>query len=242
MRYILDSSIKKTLQNLCRHHGFISRGQVFFRINGKNVLQAIGFRHERVFDHYALNIGLMSLYSEAEDSLLSSQSALPKYSICCLNNCANAVSIFKEHEFASFSVRSPQDQLSILDEKGFEWLDEVATQNCLLDAMDILDNISYKSTIWNDEMKLAPFLAVKDYCSADMVIASILNQQLGPNSFSPAPWTREDFLYYSTHYPGRNEKLLFLHKLITDERYESIDAYLNEQYCRNATRLRFLKM
>lgn len=213
---------------------------MFFRIHAETVLQAIGFQYERAFAHYALNIGVMSLYSNAEDSLFSARSSLPKYSICCLENCSNAVSLNQKHDLVSFSIRSPEEQLHILEEKGFDWLDGVTTQSHLLSAIDHLDNISYKSTVWNNEMRLAPFLAIRDYHSADRIIASILNQQLGPNSFSSPPWTEEDYAYYATHYPNKNEDLLYLHKLIADERDDSINAYLDEQYYKNTDRLRFL--
>lgn len=241
MVYPLDALVMKKMQNLCNDHRFASKGQVFFRLHADTILQAISFRYERTFSHYSLNIGLMSLYSEAENSLFSARSALPHFSICCLENRSSAVSLDREHEFVSFSVRSPEEQLCLLEKCGFEWLDGVVTQEHLLCAMNFLDNVSYKTIIWNNEFKLAPFLAIGDYYSADLVIASILDQQLGPCSFSPPPWNKDDYLYYSTHFPNKNEDLLHLHKLIANKNKEAINTYLEENYQKNAERLHFLR-
>lgn len=229
------------MQNLCNDHGFVSRGQVFFRIHADTILQAISFQYERTFSHYSLNIGLMSLYSDAEASLFSARSALPRYSICCLDNCSSAVSIERDHEFVSFSVRSPENQLCLLDKRGFEWLDGIVSQEHLLCAIDFLDNVSYKNTIWNNEFLLAPYLAVEDYYSADLVISSILDRQLGPHAFSAPPWSEKDFLYYSMHFPNRNEDFLHLHNLIVNKSKNSINTYLEENYKKNTDRLRFLR-
>ncbi len=229
------------MQKLCNEHGFTSKGHVFFRLHADTILQAICFRYERVFSHYSLNIGLMSLYSDAENSLFSARSALPRFSIYCLENQTSAVWIDRQHELISFSVQSPEKQLYLLEKCGFEWLDGVVTQEQLLCAMNFLDSVSYKTTIWNDEFKLAPFLAVEDYCSADRVIASILDQQLGPRSFSTPPWNEDDFLYYSIHFPNRNEDLLHIHKLIANKNKELINTYLEENYKKNADRLGFLR-
>lgn len=237
----LDFTIKKNMHNLCREHGFVSRGQVFFRLRGDAVLQAISFRYEHTFSHYALNIGLMSLFSEMDDVLLSSQSTLPRYSICCLDNCPTAVSVVRNNGLVSFKVRSPEEQLLLLSKYGFEWLDGVATQLELLNAIDYLDRVSYKSKIWNNRLKLAPFLAVGDYNSADRVIASILDQQLGPQSFSTPPWTEEDFLYYSTIFPNKNTELLCIHELIANKKDNAIKAYLDKEYHLNTDRLHFLE-
>ncbi len=226
---------------MCWDHGFVSKGQVFFRIHADTILQVISFRYEQVFSHYSLEIGLMSLYSEAEDSVFGARSTLNSYSICCLENHSSAVYMSAEGEFVSFKVKSPEYQLRLLEKYGFEWLDGIVTQKDLLQAINFLETVSYKSTIWNNISKLAPFLAIDDYDSADFVIASILNQHLGSNSFSSPPWSKEDFLYYSVHYPNKDVDLLYLHDLIATKNENAIKAYLEENYKKNTDRLRFTK-
>lgn len=236
---MLDNSVKTTLNNMCREHGFVSRGKTFFRIYGEAILQVIGFRYQRVESHYSLQIGLMSMYSEADNDAFSAGSFLPKYSICCMDNCANAVAVGFDGSMTTFSVRNPESQLELLISKGFDWLNSITTQKQLLDAIRFLDNVTYKVTIWNDVQKLAPYLALGDFSRADYVIASILNQNLGPESITPPPWSEKDFLYFTICRPNRNDDLLYVHKLIAEKQEDAIKAYLERNYCENLKRLPF---
>ena len=238
MKHFLNSSTQKALYNLCCEHGFTAQGKAFFRVYADSILQVIGFQHERVFNHHSLNIGLMSMYSKADNDTFSAKTSLLCYSICCLDNCASAISLSENNGITTFHIRSPESQLCLLKEKGFEWLDSIKTQEKLLEAINYLETVTYKSIIWNNDKKLAPLLAVKNYERADYVIASILNQHLGSNAISSPPWIEQDFLYYSNCFPNRDMDYLHLHKLITEWKTDLIEAYLEKNYLDNTRRLK----
>jgi hypothetical protein len=241
MKQRLNTFDAELLKEACCMHSFVKHGTTYFRLWGDGILQAIRLQHEPCFDHYSLNIGLMSMYSSSTPECFCSKSSLPRYSICCINNQANAVSLSSSNGLVKFNTTSVRDQIEILKTQGFDWLDNIDTQSSLLEALYYLDQIAYKAIIWNDIYKLAPSLYLSDFQKANLVISSILDQQLGPDSFSRPPWTEEDFLQYSMRYPNEGADFLYLHKLIVDERGDSINAYLVEQYHKNMSKLHFLR-
>ena len=238
----MNSSSFERLRNLCYEHGFSSRGRCFFKQHTPTIMQAITVKHERVFSHYSLKIGLMSMYSLADSSSFTAQSNIPDFCVSCLDNCATAVTVsIDDEEELHISIRSLDDQIHLLNEKGFDWLDSIQSQEQLINAYNYLEMVAYKDIIRNNERRLAPFLAIGDYCSADYVIASILNQHMGPNSIKSPPWEEKDFLYYAAQYPGEDEDLLHLHRLIADKNEEMIKAYLEGNYQQNVMKTRFKK-
>ena len=226
MKGKLDVIHKHQLKTMCQEHSFLQHGQSFFRLYCQNVLQVITFRYERCLEHYSLNIGLMSIYSEPDVDYFGSNSVLSKYSICCLNNQPTAVAITEENGFTNFIHTTPGEQLDILDKTGFDWLDSINTQKSLLEALCNLDKVSYQGIVWNDIKKLAPCLLLGDYDRANMVLSAILNQHLGPNSFAVPPWTDLDFTHFSNKYPDKDNELLRIHRWIREKDEQALRNYL----------------
>jgi len=233
MKHKLDAIAKSRLESMCQEHSFLQRGRSFFRLYSQNVLQVIMFRYERCFEHYSLDIGLMSIYSEPDPEFFSSSSALPNYSICCLNNQSTAVSMTEIDGHVNLNITSPSDQLDILNQKGFDWLDSISSQAKLLEALCYLDKAAYQGIVWNDMQKLAPYLSLGDYRSANMVISAILDQHLGPKSFATPPWTSEDYLRFSNTFPNKDKDLLQIYHWIQEKNEQSIKNYLVQNRTQN---------
>lgn len=236
----LDDICKHRLELICQEHSFVRHGQSFFRLYCQNVLQAVAFQYERCFEHYSLNIGLMSIHGEPNVAYFRSNSILPRYSVCCLNNQSTAVSMNVENGLTNFVVATPDEQLDILDQKGFDWLDGINNQKKLLEALCYLDKVAYRGVVWNDMRKLAPCLSLGDYQSANMVISSILNQHLGPDSFSAPPWSDQDYIQFSNTYPNRDSEFLRIYRWIREKDEQALKNYLAQNEDQNLRYGRFL--
>lgn len=233
MKRKLEDIYKHQLKSMCQKHSFLQHGRSFFRLYCQNVLQVITFRYERCFEHYSLAIGLMSIYSKPDVDYFRSNSTLPKYSVCCLNNQSTAVAVNEENGFTSFTLASPSEQLDILDKKGFDWLDSINTQEELLEALCNLDKVAYQGTVWNDINKLAPYLFLGDYHGANMVISAILDQHLGADSFSAPPWTDQNFTQFLNAYPNKDNELLRIYRWIREKDEQALRNYLSQNKDQN---------
>lgn len=228
------------LSELCHAHSFAHRGRTYFRIIGDGVLQVIKFEYERCFEHYSLDLGLISMYSECEQEDFTASSCIPRYCVSVFINQSTAVSSKINNGIYSYQVMSPQDQIEILSEKGFPWLDTINSSNMLLDALCMLDKGSEKTVRWNDSRKIAPYLLSNRYECADHVIASILRQHLGPNVWKELPWTSQDFDLYACRYPQKDQKYLTIHNWIEQNDTASIQDYLAQNYAKNMALAKFL--
>lgn len=233
MQYKLNICDLNALCDLCKNHSFIQKGQNYYRIIGDGVLQVIKLQYERSFNHYSLNICLISLYSKHSKENFFKNSSFPQYSICCLIGQQTSVSYTEQNGISYFHIMSLHDQITLLAEKGFDWLDHINDQERLWKALFDLDTVSYKSVIWNDVQKIAPFLATENYIHADRVISSMLSQQLGPNTWAEPPWTEKDFTQYEHLYPTENRDLILIHQWIAENSIENIKTYLYNNYLKN---------
>ena len=242
MEHKLTVIEKNKLKALCTEHSFVQHGNTFFRLWGQDILQAVSFHYQRVFSHYSLEIGLMSMYNEPHDLLFHRSSIVPRYSICCLNNQPHAISSVLVDGYNSTVIASPDEQLDILEKKGFEWFDGINNQERLLLSIFELDRAYHQSIIWNDMYKLAPYLAIGDYHGAKDIISSILNQHLGRDSFAKPPWTDQDFMYYSQHllYEDEDKELFRIYQWIQEKNEQAIKEYLFQNKEKNLQCGRFL--
>ncbi len=237
VKYTLDISDKNALEAMCKEHSFIKRGQSYFRLHKSDVLQVVKFQYERCFNHYSLDVGLLSMYSAPYREYYGSKSVLPRYSICCLNGQSTAIAVSSRGWLTEFNVISPQAQLDILNKKGFDWLDSIKDQGSLFEALCYLDQMAYKAIVWNDARKLAPCLFLRDYQNANMIISSILDQHLGPKSFSPPPWSNDDYSFYASTYPLKDSDLLLMHRWIQQKDERAIQEYLIKNKTENCRHL-----
>lgn len=228
MKHRLNSFDKELLKEECSLHSFIKHGSTYFRLCNEDILQAISFNYEPSFAHYSLNIGLMSMYGSPSAEYFYSKSSLPRYSICCINNQANAVSLSAIKGLVEVKIISAHEQIEILSLKGFDWLNTINSQGSLLEALCYLDQMTYKATIWNDLYKLAPCLYLKDFYKANLIISSILDQHLGPDSFSQPPWSEVDYTIFIDKFPTLNNELLTIYHWIQNKDEQAIFDFLSK--------------
>ena len=229
----LEYAEQSLLADLCRSHSFVKKGNTFFRILGDGVLQAVNFRYERCFAHHSLNIGLRSLYQKGSRLDFSTNSCIPRYSVCRFINQSNAVSVQTIDEITYFNVMPPRNQIALLEKYGFDWLDGIDTQEQLVDGLCYLEEAAGASVVWNDMNKLFPYLASKNFKHADWVIGTILNQHLGPHAWTRLPWVEEDFARYDRQCPEEDRELLMIHRWIAENNGDRILSYLTENYAYN---------
>lgn len=221
------------LNDILIEKNFVRRGSAFFRAQGGEVLQTIRFDYERAFNHFELNFGLYSLYSKLSHQQFTSNNCICPYPICSFIGCKTAVSVSIINGLSSFNIASPKEQIKILEHTGLAWLDQIQTQEQLIQAYHYLETQLYKEILWNNFEKLAPYLVNGNLQAADKVINAILQQHLGSEAWTTQPWSDTDYTKYMNLFPGEDTELLQIHYWICSKDAQSIAGYLQSNYCRN---------
>ena len=235
MRILEEKYLNEILSEKLKIFGFTRKGKAFFRVQGDGILQVIKFEYERVMDDYDLSIGLFSLYGELLKRWFTSSGCIPRYSIVNLINERTPV-ISKEINGMVYDyVISPKKQIEILIEKGIPWLNEMQTQE------DLIEGIWRFDDGWNDSLKIAPFLMTNQEKKAIRVISSILQQHLpviyqispGREEWPEFEWEEEHIQRYENLFPGKDKEFLNLHRMINRNDEREIRAYLMKNYEQN---------
>ncbi len=235
----LEPNIILELKTQCCENGFIRKGNAYFRVINRAVLQVIRFKYERVMDHYDLRFGLFSLFSPLEKQWLTSYGCIPRHSIVNLQGGKSPVVLHNSNGFMTVEIISPAQQLEVLKSHGFRWLDGVQTQQRLIQALNELDIISSGEIRWNDDLRIEPYLETGQLDLADRVIAAMFQQRVAARRWTNLPWTEKDFVKYeqlgfeTILAPGADTDLMQIHKWIRDKDQSRIDAYLQNNYSRN---------
>lgn len=167
--------VRKLLEAAVDGRGFTKRGDAFFRIMGDGVLQVLKFEYEPCFTHFSLHVGLLSMYSELEQSWFTSVGCVPQYCVMNFVGGKNAIDVKVDGDgIYTFNVISPQSQIQILNEAVFCVLDKIQDQGQLIYQMTWLDAICHGNILWNDRNKIAPYLKSGDLRSAEKVLGTIL--------------------------------------------------------------------
>lgn len=218
-----------------RRYLFVERGTAMFRVWGDGVLQVVKFEGAPG-GVKRLKIGLFSLYSELIPQWFTSQGCIPRYHIS--NVIGQRGSYFPIP--ANMRARHIAAQEEILLTSGIPWLNEIDTQKKLIDGLVFLETSDTGSIHYVDALKIAPYLAFRDYDSAEHVIASILEQhrissKLKRQSFS----THEAYMEYVTCMEKEDMPLVHLLNMIQKRELSEIDEYLQQNYSRNCQYAKF---
>lgn len=159
------------LYRILAPHGFVRKGTTMFRVHGDGVVQFLKFERERS-GSVRLGLGLLSMYGVLKPEWFTSIGWNLRYDV------VNIVGRQWDRPY-SREPRTPdpvEEQLQILQNEGIAWLDAMQTQQQLAEGICYLETFWGGTTIWNNDLKLAPYLAVGDLTSAKWVAESILNQ------------------------------------------------------------------
>lgn len=207
----------------CIANGFHRRGKAFFRIIGDGVLQVLKYDKSRVPYNPIILVGLFSLYGELDPLWLTSGGCIPRYWIYHL--------IYPYEPTTKHILRGPEmeEQMAVLMEHGFLWLDSITDQIALVDAICKLDVLMQGEISWNDMEKFAPFLKSSNFEGAQKVIQAHIDQYLT---------ARERNL--SSIYKASSERYLAdmrmfeeLLKMVQTRDLEKIRVFLTTNYANN---------
>lgn len=218
----------RRLAQLAKSYGFTKKQNCYFRKKGDGILQYVKFEYERRIYKHELRIGLYSLYSELHPNWLTPSGCILRYPVIALSDNPKD------------DLTSPSSQIDILQEHGIQWLDTMLTQRNLVDAMCEIEVKENQHIMWNDSLKLAPFLVSGDFDSADRVISAILQQHLGPDRWTSQPWREEDFKIFKSRHPQDNSRLLQIHEWIRVRDSKAIEVYLKSNYDVNTNNLKLV--
>lgn len=215
------------LKRIAQSRGFTARGNAVFRVNGDGVLQILKFQ-KQASKALVLSVGLQSLYSELLPQWFYSWGCIPRYTIA--NLCGER---FVYNAYNCNERYSIDWQLNALECIGFSWLEDVSTQLELANALIFLDQ-SEGAIMWNDDMKIAPFLFCKNFELAEKVIVSILHQHKLADAYKD---NTAEKCFHNGYLRLRNEedaKLEHLLAIIQQKNWAQIQKYLSENYAVNA--------
>lgn len=176
---LLDKRCFDEFSKVCLSHRFVRRGKSFFRINGNGVLQVLKYEYEPQNPHHDLSFGLLSMYGEMRPQWFTSGGCLVKHSIVNLVGQPNPILPSNQSaQYVPYTRRmvTPIEQLTILNDCGFPWLDSIDSQASLAEALCYLDTIRFSCILWNDELKFYPYLYEGDTTAAIKVMEAIIHQ------------------------------------------------------------------
>ncbi len=220
------------LKRIAKSHGFTARGNAMFRVNGDGVLQILKFQ-KQTSKNMVLSVGLQSLYSELLPQWFYSWGCIPRYTIANLRGERFVYNAYNCNE--RFSI---DWQLNALECIGLSWLEDVSTQLELANALMFLDQ-SEGAIMWNDDMKIAPFLFCKNFELAEKVVVSILHQHKLADAFKGNTAEKRLNADYTRFRNEEDAKLEYLLAIIQQENWSSIQKYLSENYAENIKRANF---
>lgn len=242
------------MKALCVANGFACKGKAFFRIFGDGVLQVLAYRKERHTMNPIIYVGLFSLYGEIRKQWVTSVGCIPRYAvyglycdwneyICCLTN-GPLVS----------------KQIEVLENQGLPWLDTITTQAALAEAICRLDcarasditlnslsgsfnSVSTmscaSSIIWNDDLKIAPFIKSGQYDKAMQVVNAIRQQHLQAREGNREKMSPEEYSQHISKQDRINESLYRTLQMIEKNDMQEIKEYMDSNYENNCKLLRF---
>ena len=213
------------LQTICRDAHFAKRGKAYFRIVGDGVLQIVKTRYERALYSDVLYIGLFSMYGKLQPEWFTSMGCITKYPVV---NCAI------QKDMPLVIVPSMDEQVLLFRSKVLPWLDSVDTQKRLVTAITKLDRL------WNDENKIAPYLACGEVNHAKKVIREIMLQ----HDFARMNGAAKDDMPYFDGIEwqwSRRDPLQEVLQMIDRSDSDAIRNYLQNNYTENMKQTRFMR-
>lgn len=215
----------------CIANGFHRRGTAFFRIIGDGVLQVLKYDKSRVPYNPILLVGLFSLYGEIDPFWLTSRGCIPRYWVYTL--------ICPFEPTTKFILSGPEmkEQMAVLTEQGFLWLDSITDQATLVDAICKLDISMRGSISWNDMEKFAPFLSCNNFTSAEKVIQAHIEQYLSARERNSNHINEATVERYLTDM-HKFEELL---EMVQNKDVEKMQMFLSKNYSQNIQYTMFCK-
>lgn len=235
---------------LCKSQQFKKRGKAFFRVWGNGVLQVLKYSYRtRPFRQEEVSIGLFSMYSELLPQWFTSWGCIPRYDARHLKKprCEYTKETFSVtgNVLQDLSYVIYELEESLLEEYVFPFLNNTSDQASLITATRYQDwrNLGYEcdqpDLFWNDLLKFAPYLYMKDWDSASRVISSILAQHQSADKSNKQRMTQDEYEKYRNR-DLSEEKDLEDKLLMAQERdLEKISAYLNSNYRTNCMLAKF---
>lgn len=212
------------LQNICKAAHFTKKGKAYFRVTGDGVLQIVKVKYERAFYADLLYIGLLSMYGELQPEWFTSRGCIVRYPVV---NCAI------QKDIPPVSAPPFGEQVELLQSKVIPWLDSIITQKQLVTAITKLD------CRWNDENKIAPYLACGEVNHAKKVVREIIMQHdfAEYNRCAAYDISSFDSLEFRERESDAYYKLMGM--IDREDPYE-IQCYLRRNYAQNTARASFL--
>ena len=179
---MVKKELNEALSEVLLPEGFYKKGSAFVKILEHDTLCVVRFddtRRESEYGghHFALDIGLESLYSELDYRFsLIKDWFLADYMIVNLIGEKSSMPI-RRLENSSTSVfyeYSMEEQICILKDKGLPLINSIHSQKELLDALHYLQKLRFGHTLDNESV-YALYLYLEEYEKAKNIVLDLWN-------------------------------------------------------------------
>ncbi len=241
----VTDELREQLKIECLRHGFTRRGQTYFRVLGDGVLQIIKYEYEHRAEAHELRMGLQSMYGEMYPHWFTNRGCFPKYSVVNLINLRHIFISYSDEHFFYRTTVNTKAQLDILKQKGFDWLDNINTQEKLADAIFYLDKQSGGGPLWHDMEKFNTALVIGNYEVADKVLTTIIGNaesklnQIDNEYLVSMSMSEEEGEQIRQGIRDRAEPYIVKRKWIEQSDTKTIEKYLKDNYARNCEYAKF---
>ena len=251
----MDNSVYfDQMKTICHNNGFVRRGTAFFRVAGDGVLQVLKYKKERYANNHTIFGGLFSLYGEIDKEWVTSLGCIPRYCILSLYCGGNEYSRY----LTDGSLE--EKQALVLKNQYIPWLNTITTQSALANAICMLDCASYGDmpldslsncfdsidskaftslVLWNDLLKLAPFIKSGQYDAAMRIVNAVRQQQLSAREDHKKRMNDEEYLRHVIKQDRINEPIYRLFEMIERNDMQTMETYMEHNYQSNCQLLRF---
>lgn len=167
------------INKILNPHSFVKKGKAFFRVTGDGILQVVKLEREKTIGGYshAIRFGLFSMYGFLYPAWLSSAGSIPQYNAVNFIDKRDIDIVYQNNGIYSFSTISVPEQIEILRTYTVPFLNNVNTQNALINALQKFDTISYTEDFIEMDMHLfAPYLYIGQIDRAKALVEKYLWQ------------------------------------------------------------------
>lgn len=250
------------LKDALQDTGFVRRGSAFFRVWGDGVLQVMKFERQNIHEVHDLSIGVFSMYGRLYPEWFTSNGCIPRASIAGFVGLRFVDYYLSPNRFTKtdngqylydgFPVSidttqrmwdengerlkyyfTPEQQVYILTEKVFPWLNHMTTQSLAAKAMYEIEPIP------NDSLRFDAHLAAGEWAEAEQTLSAILKQHADAQASWKRTFSPEKFAEMVARQEVRDAPLKTAYKMLQEKDENAISSYLTENYQRNRELAKF---
>ena len=227
------------LAQIMLDENYKKHGNTFFKVQGDGILVVVKFEKEHHIPIPVLSIDLRSIYSKIEDWIKSPRNLFGRYMVLSfIGKTPGGVFNDDYSAVTEWYYPSKEEQTEIFRDNCLPEIRRLKTQDDLVDMINRMEIMEFKSTLNNNPDKIASYLFCNKYQEALAVVNGIIAQNESGSEQERKMMTQKDYQEYMDRAKQIVKPFYELQQWILSQDRERIQSYLSENYQRNKTILR----